>query len=87
MTWRAVSGRPYAEGLDGQLAAAAEAFCAGEVRVVGPPGDRRVALSKIVGSWYAGDFGVDTEVGWCSFIVSKPALKAPMVSALETIIS
>ena len=50
-----------AEGLDEQLAAAAEAFCAGEVRVVGPAEDRIVAVSKIIGEWYKGDFGEDEE--------------------------
>jgi hypothetical protein len=46
-------------GLDAQLAAAAEAFCGGEVRVVGDPADKTVAVSKIIGSWYKGDFGAD----------------------------
>lgn len=50
-----------AEGLERQLAAAAEAFCAGEVRVVGDPAERTVAVSKIIGAWYKGDFGADDE--------------------------
>ena len=29
----------------------------------------------------------DDEVGWCRLTVSKPVLKAPMVSALQTPIS
>ena len=45
--------------LDEQLAAAAEAFCSGEVRVVGDPKDRKVAVSKIIGTWYKDDFGAD----------------------------
>jgi len=28
----------------------------------------------------------DAKVGWCRFTVSKPVFKAPMVSALETVI-
>ena len=51
-----------AEGLDAQLAAAAEAFVAGDVEV----GDdaattRAVTVSKITGDWSAGDFGRDDE--------------------------
>ena len=50
-----------ADGLDAQLAAAAEAFCAGEVRVVGDPAERTVTVSKIIGTWYANDFGRNEE--------------------------
>ena len=51
-----------AEGLDAQLAAAAEAFVTGDVEI----GDdaattRAVTVSKITGEWYAGDFGRDDE--------------------------
>ena len=62
------------EGLDAQLAAAAEAFCEGDVQVVlsddtvasdarssSPANDRVVVrVSKIIGTWYKDDFG-DTD--------------------------
>jgi glutaredoxin len=62
------------EGLDAQLAAAAEAFCEGDVQVVlsddtvasdarssSPANDRLVVrVSKIIGTWYKDDFG-DTD--------------------------
>jgi hypothetical protein len=61
------------EGLDAQLAAAAEAFCEGDVEVVvsdetptsddrSPSDDDRVVVrvSKIIGTWYKDDFG-DTD--------------------------
>jgi glutaredoxin len=51
-----------AEGLDAQLAAAAEAFVAGDVEVGDDAATTRVVtVSKITGEWYAGDFGRDDE--------------------------
>ena len=51
-----------AEGLDAQLAAAAEAFVAGDIEVGDDAATTRVVtVSKITGEWYARDFGRDDE--------------------------
>ena len=51
-----------AEGLDAQLAAAAEAFVTGDVEIGDDAATTRVVtVSKITGEWYAGDFGRDDE--------------------------
>jgi len=46
-----------------------------------------LAQGQISALWLLGKVQGSREVGWCRLIVSRPALKAPMLSALETGIS
>jgi hypothetical protein len=72
-----------AEGLDAQLDAAAEAFVTGDVEIV-DDSNSTVRCSKIVGEWYAEDFGVDdaSRLRWMSRYLPLGSTKREEVDAI-----
>jgi hypothetical protein len=72
-----------AEGLESQLDAAAEAFVTGDVEIV-DDSNSTVRCSKIIGEWYAEDFGTDdaSRLRWMSRYLPLGSTKREEVDAI-----
>ena len=71
------------EGLESQLDAAAEAFVTGDVEIV-DDSNSTVRCSKIIGEWYAEDFGTDdtSRLRWMSRYLPLGSTKREEVDAI-----